>query len=74
MNVTKIECVLCCILCVLPQVRAFVDMAYKRTVEMVEKHRDKIEAMTQALLVKEVGGWGRRGIKWQGLAGLVHVG
>jgi hypothetical protein len=41
----------------LPQVRSFVDGAYKRTVALVERHRDLIEAMTQALLRKEVG-WG----------------
>ncbi|KAG2493646.1 hypothetical protein HYH03_008163 [Edaphochlamys debaryana] len=36
------------------EVRSFVDMAYKRTVAMVEQYRDRIEAMTQELLSKEV--------------------
>ncbi|GLI61270.1 hypothetical protein VaNZ11_003589, partial [Volvox africanus] len=35
-------------------VRSFVDMAYKRTVALVEKHREQIEAMTAELLRKEV--------------------
>ncbi|GLI61266.1 hypothetical protein VaNZ11_003582 [Volvox africanus] len=36
------------------EVRSFVDMAYKRTVALVEKHREQIEAMTAELLRKEV--------------------
>ncbi|EFJ42312.1 hypothetical protein VOLCADRAFT_107358 [Volvox carteri f. nagariensis] len=36
------------------EVRSFVDMAYKRTVALVEKHRTYIEAMTAELLHKEV--------------------
>ncbi|GIL73714.1 hypothetical protein Vretimale_5398 [Volvox reticuliferus] len=36
------------------EVRSFVDMAYKRTVALVEKHRELIEAMTAELLRKEV--------------------
>ncbi|GLI70791.1 hypothetical protein VaNZ11_015662, partial [Volvox africanus] len=35
------------------EVRSFVDMAYKRTVALVEKHREQIEAMTAELLRKE---------------------
>ena len=37
------------------KVRAFVDDAYKKTLALVEKHKDRITAMAQDLLQKEVG-------------------
>jgi ATP-dependent Zn protease len=39
----------------LEQVRAFVDDAYKRTLALVEQHRDLIAGMAGELLRKEVG-------------------
>ncbi|PNG99141.1 ATP-dependent zinc metalloprotease FTSH 10, mitochondrial, partial [Tetrabaena socialis] len=35
------------------EVRSFVDMAYKRTIALVETHKAQIEAMTQELLKNE---------------------
>ena len=37
------------------EVRAFVDMAYKRTLAIVEEKRSLIEGMSMDLLKKEVG-------------------
>ncbi len=36
------------------QVRLFVDSAYKKTLALVETHRDRITAMANELLKKEV--------------------
>jgi len=43
------------------QVRSFVDVAYKRTLAMVEAKKDLITAMSEELLSKEVGGGRCRG-------------
>lgn len=47
------------------EVRAFVDGAYKRTLALVEQHRDVITNMSNELLRKEV--------RWLGCARHEHV-